>query len=205
MITIIGANGSMGKRYQAILNYMGKNHRCFDREHSFDDILGSVADSTHAIIASPTASHVMFLRKVLPFKNCEVLCEKAITKNMDELTDITNEYYSASRKFTMMMQYKDLVTNYDTGKLSEYDYFRTGPDGLTWDCLQIIGLARGPVVINNNSPIWKCSINGQILSISDMDRAYVRFVGRWLHGEIDQSMDEIKYMHEKVHQFMGLQ
>jgi hypothetical protein len=124
---------------------------------------------------------------------------------MEDLNDICGEYYRVGRSFTMTMQYHELVKSYETGKVSKYDYFRSGPDGLVWDCLQIIGLSRGPIELSDISPIWSCDINGQKLNLSDMDRAYVRFMSKWIYGSLDQTMDEVRFMHEKVHQYLGRQ
>lgn len=204
MITIIGANGSMGKRYQAILKWMNKDIACFDREDSVESILQSAEQSSHVIVASPTYTHIEYLRALKEYR-CKVLCEKPVTKSMDELENICAEYYSAGKSFSMMTQYKELVRSYETGKVSRYNYFRSGPDGLVWDCLQIIGLARGPVELGNDSPIWKCEINGEALNLASMDGAYVRTISKWLWGSLDQGMEEIKFLHEKVHLYLDQQ
>lgn len=202
MITLIGAKGSMGRRYVSILNWMGRATRCFDKEDSMDSILGAVQDSSHVIIASPTGTHLTYLNELIKY-NAHVLCEKPIYKDADLVEDVVNRYKASGKSLTMMMQYTELVSCYDKGKPTKYDYFRTGPDGLYWDCLQIIGLARGPVEIANKSPIWECMINGDKLSVADMDKAYIRFLSRWLHGDSTQTPDDIINAHYRVEQFFA--
>jgi len=99
--------------------------------------------------------------------------------------------------FTVVMQYQELLNNNTYGQ-SYYDYFRTGNDGLIWDCFQIIALSKLTPSINNTSPIWKCAINGQTLSLSDMDSAYISFLGKWLRNSIEQDTNYIFDIHERV-------
>jgi hypothetical protein len=94
------------------------------------------------------------------------------------------------------MQYAELIQAGDGP--SHYNYFRHGNDGILWDCMQIIGLANGPVEIKEDSPIWDCVINGNRLNLSDMDGAYVSFIRSWLNGNLRQNFIEVVEIHRKV-------
>lgn len=194
MIILIGCDGSMGQRYRAILRYLGKDFLGFDRETSRDVILDTCKIADKVILATPTFTHHSFLTELLNY-NIPILCEKPIVTRVNELNDIVNQARSLKSNLTMMMQYKIL----DDGKQgdSHYNYFRHGSDGLLWDCLQIIGLAREKVRLGQSSPVWDCVLNGKRLSLSDMDQAYVTYVERWLTNP-GQDIEEIDFIHKKV-------
>lgn len=193
---IIGANGSMGKRYQAILKHLDEPAWCVDKDHDANTIFERAMKADRIIICTPTETHFSFLKKLLVLGK-PILCEKPITKHLPELMEIFKLSKKHSTPFTMMLQYSELV-NPSTSGASYYDYFRTGNDGLIWDCLQIIGLSKDDVDIKNESPVWMCRINGQSLKLSDMDHAYLNFVRKWIDGKINQDFEELFKMHEKT-------
>lgn len=201
MIAIIGANGSMGKRYQAILSYLGEKFIPLDRDSTDEiQILQMCMNCDRVILASPTQTHVDWLYKLLPLGK-KVLCEKPVSKNIDDLNELMFFCNKNGYVFDMVMQYAELVDQESRGS-TYYNYFRTGNDGLVWDCMQIIGLAKDDIFIDNHSPIWKCRINGQQLSLADMDRAYLLMIRRWLRGEAIVPFDTIFSIHQKVCKFM---
>ena len=197
-VVLLGSEGSMGKRYQSILEYLDVEHECFDIDADMDDIEAAVIESDGIIISTPTEAHVGYIRKFIDYKK-PILCEKPITKNILSIRGLLAEIHYCKCNFTMMMQYKELVDPSDSGP-SYYNYFRTGNDGLIWDAIQIIGLAKDDVRVSNDSPIWKCMINGRKLSLADMDLAYIKYVRRWLEKP-GQSLTEIRQIHEKTNEF----
>jgi hypothetical protein len=102
----------------------------------------------------------------------------------------------------MVFQYGEIVSNNENPhQFTSYDYFRTGNDGLYWDCLQIIALASGPIKLNNKSPVWKCEINDTQLDSSAMDHAYVKFIKKWSLGQIKQDPQWLIDIHKKVEDY----
>lgn len=199
MITLIGSEGSMGKRYQAILRFKNTEFECFDKESLMGNILASARRARGVILATPTNTHGTYLRELIPV-NKMILCEKPIVKDVDELAGLYGWAHAKGCELSMMLQYQELVDSNSEGE-SGYDYFRTGPDGLPWDAMQVIGFAKGPCVIDNKSPLWRGFINGRMLNISDMDYAYVRFVSKWLFGQIKQDPEMILQMTKKTRDF----
>lgn len=193
MTLIIGSEGSMGKRYQAILRHLGEQFMCIDLNstHSVE-----IENCDKFILCTPTNTHYKILKTLVPHEK-PILCEKPVTKDLSELSNILAECKYHKTPFNMTFQYSELAKYSDAGD-SSYNYFRTGNDSLIWDCLQIIGLASGPLEIKNDSPVWKCRINGKDLSLADMDGAYVSFVKKWINGEINQNHDDLYKIHEKV-------
>ncbi len=78
-----------------------------------------------------------------------------------------------------------------------YDYFKSGQDGLAYDCCNIIGLSKKRPTLANSSPIWKAKINGQELSLADMDQAYVKMIMDWTRSPLS-NWDYAVEMHQKV-------
>lgn len=200
MITIFGSEGSMGKRYKAILKYLGRKFECVDPSidkvncaHLTSDL---VKYSDGIIVATPTDTHARVLTNLVGY-GCQVpvLCEKPVSKDPYELVEIIN----LGLNITTMMQYKFLDSPSSNGE-TYYNYFRHGNDGLAWDCFQIIALARGKITIKEDSPIWKCELNGKHLSLADMDGAYLSFVENWLKNP-GQNIEEIINHHKKVREW----
>lgn len=189
-VLIVGANGSMGRRYQAILRYLGKHFVGIDK----GDAIPSISYDGY-IIATPTETHAQFVKTFAPFRK-PILVEKPLSKNVKEVSDLLTYVSETKTPLKMMMQYDYLTENSGYGA-SMYDYFRHGSDGLVWDCIQIIASAKGEIYLNEMSPIWKCVINGRELSIADMDFAYVRFVEDWFKDPY-QSLQRIEQIHLKT-------
>lgn len=194
---LIGSEGSMGKRYQAILKHLGKEFYAFDRDDSLFDILKSAESSLNAIIATPTSTHIDYLLLLEKF-NIPVLCEKPLAMNRDDLTEIKH-LVQRGMNLTMMMQYQ-MLDNKDSNGLTYYNYFRHGSDSLSWDCIQLIGLARGEIEIKDTSPVWQCILNGTELSLGDMDRAYVDYLESWYKNP-GQDIHSLLTIHEKVQKY----
>ncbi len=192
MTLIIGAKGSMGRRYQAILKYLEKPFTCADVDDDWF-LKSRLCDSI--ILATPTDTHYNFLKNLIHFKQ-PILCEKPITKDLRELDLIKHEYRDLPLQ--MVMQYKELDAG-DEGP-SFYDYYNHGKDGLYWDALQIIGLARGGVEILEESPIWRCQLNGEQLSLNHMDYAYISMIRNWFKNPYGDLI-EIKAIHQKVYDY----
>lgn len=203
-VLLIGSEGSMGKRYQAILNQLKVPFGRVDTGRNVSDF-DSWDTYTHFLVASPTDTHYQIIKDIEKFKK-PILCEKPITKNLDELRELLD---LCQERLSIVFQYLSLInfnSNVDSqSKMSWYNYFRTGNDGLYWDCMQIIALHRngmGSLEIANVSPVWSCCINGKPLSINGMDSAYVAYLHTWLAGFRYIKHDKIFELHQKVVDFM---
>lgn len=197
-VLLIGSEGSMGKRYQSILRFLGKEFVRADKQHQKKQIRAMAENSEGVIIATPTETHADFIRLTLSL-GVPVMCEKPIIKNTAELRELMKMVSSTGTKFSMMNQYKMLATRAAVG-VTSYDYFRHGNDGLVWDCIQVIGLATGDVTLKEESPYWKCKINGRPLHVEHMDHAYVEYVRQWFQNPT-QDLGEIVAVHEKTADF----
>lgn len=210
MILIIGSDGNMAARYKAIMNYASIPWCGVDKGVDVKEYLKS-NHVDQILITTPTDTHFEIMKDVIPFKK-HILVEKPVTKSVDELFELYDLCDSEKAPhFNMVMQYRYLLDeeqqriNIKEGDTeSYYNYFKTGNDGLYWDCLQIIGLAADRVTIKNDSPRWRCCINGEVLSINTMDQAYINMITSWVVApdifslRQFQEADSIISMHERV-------
>jgi hypothetical protein len=200
MTLIIGSEGSMGKRYQAILRWLCIPFESYDIKFNDNHDLSQFS---HFILATPTETHYQWIKKLDQFER-PILCEKPLSKVLAEVREILN----IKSPLTMMMQYKyldqkdyhlgqskDYVA--EPGPRSSYNYFRHGNDGLVWDCFQIIALAKGTISLLETSPVWQCMINGFNLDIAQMDRAYISAVHDFYAGKYFER-EKMLAWHEKV-------
>ena len=194
-VYIYGYNGNMARRYRAILSRLGHEAGGEDLGtiHGF-----SLAEADAVIVATPTDTHARLLMD-LRDSGKPILCEKPITKRLDELEHVLQALKGTGTKLQMVSQYDYLVDDDFEGP-TVYDYFKSGSDGLYWDCINIIKHARDYVRVSNDSPVWKCMINGQKLNIGLMDRAYIEMIKDWL-ANLKQPTDYagIWRAHKKVH------
>jgi len=193
-IVIIGANGNMATRYKCILNEYGVDFIGFDTEAKQEHIKAACAMSDGVIICTPTDTHLDYL-DMLCGMGVPVLCEKPLTKDVKELEKRLPIWRSKKFDLTMIMQYEMLSCS-ESDHMTYYNYFKHGNDGLAWDCIQIISLASGEIELRESSPVWQCCINGHWLNIKDMDHAYIKFIRKWLEGDIVQDLQELYDIHK---------
>lgn len=197
-ILVIGARGNMGRRYGSILTYLGKEWSGVDAEHNRHFVKDVAAKADGVIIATPTDTHASLIHLCADLGK-PILCEKPLTKDMGEMSRVAQAVKDHATNLTMVYQYKEIIDPSSIG-WTYYNNWSHGKDGLIWDCIQIIGLARSEVTLQEDSPLWRCRINGRKLHIQDMDRAYITMMSKWLRNP-GQDIGEIKAIHEKVDAF----
>lgn len=215
-VHIHGNRGNMGKRYAAILDYLKIPFGGSDLDDS--PLIGSYKNYTHHIIATPTLTHLKFIRDLYSFR-VPILCEKPLfsiyptgkgnlnekfEKKMEDLKYTLSLFQGSGSQLTMIDQYKyALKKKIKSGTtlvadLTSYDYYHSGSDKIAWDCINIIGAAVGKIELKAKSPIWKCSINGIKLNLQDINEAYVDMIDDWLYGPYIPQYDSIIDKHQKV-------
>lgn len=209
-VHIIGNRGNMAQRYIAGFNYIGGvkvTGHDKDRDLSYPTIRELCEQADGFLICTPTANHLLDIEEFLQF-NKPILCEKPIVKDAAILERFLERHKDKKHLLTMMNQYEFIYYKegfYDQkgDKLTSYDYFKSGGDGLFWDCINIVGLAKEEVVLNNTSPIWMCKLNGRSVSINSMDNAYLIVLSKWRDGELKPNMDYALEAHRKVQCLMS--
>ena len=178
-VFIAGIKGNMGKRYTAILRSLNIDYVGCD-PYDNEAIKEGMKVSDGVIIATPTCTHIDLLREFMHYGK-PILCEKPFTTNIVELMKFHAESTEYHNLISMVNQYA-LLWHRDSEGETFYNYFKTGNDGLAYDCVNLIGQARGKVEVLDDSPIWMCQINGQKLHLSDIDMSYISMILSWTKG-----------------------
>lgn len=192
-IYIYGIKGGMGRRYRAICESLG-------HEVGGEDIyclIGHSRAATDAIIvATPTPTHAEILYML---RDCgrPILCEKPLATNPVVVETLLEQLKRAGTRIAMVNQYAELDDPRSEGETT-YNCFRHGADGLYWDCISLIRLARGAVILREDSPTWECRLNGKDLRLGDVDKAYVTMIEGWLMDPTKTDYDELLRAHQKV-------
>lgn len=199
-VLVVGYLGNMGRRYVSVLNYLNVKWVGLDiyENPTLEKLYEPIS---HIIIATPTDTHIGMIRHCRwHYPNLPILCEKPVSKNLDELIDLPMWLYMVNNYCYMPI---DLTFKGPTS----YNYYKSGDDGLYWDCIQLIGLANGnDITLSNTSPVWECQILGQRISAEWIDRSYISMVQDFL-GKRDKvwGTPKIRLVHEKVLACQGLQ
>lgn len=202
-VLVVGYKGNMGRRYTTILNHLGVEWSGVDYSNRQGDEKGIDG----IIVATPTRSHERVLTGLIGVYDAPVLCEKPMGRcgvfgppKIDKLQDFI-ETSGLNIRMVNQYQYMPGADEADATGKTYYNYFKTGQDGLAWDCINIIGMAKGEVQLKNDSPIWDCWINGKDLNIADMDFAYIEMVKDWIKNPTNNH-DYILKAHQKVISWM---
>ena len=201
-VFIFGNKGNMGQRYSAILKYLGHDVSGTDIDETPIEWVMRFQASDAIIVASDTESHASIVENLIP-QSRPILCEKPITKDLSRLKQIVEEARSVGTKLSMVSQYDWLTNGHIDGGPTVYDYFKSGKDGLAWDCINIIWHAKGKIRLANQSPFWDCQINGHYLDLSEMDYAYIHMIEDWLEQPYAPQYDRILNAHGKVLDFLN--
>jgi hypothetical protein len=195
-ICIVGCFGNMGLRYGAILAHLGIDWVGSD----YADKSPPVADNY--IVATPTRSHAEVIIEIkLNAPDSRILCEKPISK---KVTDF-NALDKWADTIFMVNNYAYLANPKSYGQ-TYYNYYNTGSDGINWDCIQLYHLSYGRYLVENNSPLWKCEINGWPIARDEIDTSYVLMVKDFLSDTPEKlwSLRDVKKTHEEIARMEGL-
>jgi len=189
-IAVIGARGNMGMRYAMIL-------KCYcDVEVVEIDMHNHIScdhtDCDGYIIATPTENHLIDICVYKQWKK-PILCEKPIIKTKDDYYNLV-DLMAEGMDLSMINQYAFLDHGNDGH--TEYNYFKTGKDGLMWDCINVIGTARSSYDIKKTNLVWKCILNGDRVNLADIDKSYIDNITAWVKGW--RNTDYILEAHSKV-------
>lgn len=182
-IVLLGSRGNMGKRYEAVLKYLGHEILPFDIDSSFESFKEAIKESNRVVIATPTNEH---RSNIIQIANigwpCDILCEKPIVKDTSlrgiyDLCERQNINLYSVNQYCYLKEYGDF--NGANGP-SLYNYYNTGRDGLLWDCFQIWAIARHTPLLSNKSPSWYCALNGHSIAKGQMDWCYIEMMRDFL-------------------------
>lgn len=210
-VLLIGGAGSIGKRYRAILRYLGADCIILDPEGTKKTTKEIITEITHlrcdrAIIASPTHTHyeyaVALLNLRIPF-----LCEKPLSKNLKECQHLVELQREKEVLAYVVNNYQFVLDK--TGSKIVYDYFYHGRDEPLWDCCQLIYLDP-KAEINNSSAVWLLYNHHRRINYRDLEVSYIEMVEAFMADLIpelwtlQQGMDMTEAVYRRArHEGLG--
>ena len=186
-VLVIGSKGSMGKRYCAILKYLGVEYVGVDiGPNSKMDY----TQFTHAIIATPTEVHRDNLQWFYTYKNGpkSILCEKPLMKSVRDIETAIDWEALHGGKTNMVCNWKYALPDRKDLEV-RYSNYNTGKDGTGWDCIQLIYLVD-KLKISTDTPFFKCDYHfphdtidslvvGKV-TLGDIENSYITMLRHWL-------------------------
>lgn len=173
-IAVIGALGNMGRRYCAIIKYIGHEIEPIDIGCG-----GSLVDCDRAIIATPIEGHYEWIQSCFD-KDIPWLCEKPITMRMDIMEKIHRQWKTLAAPGYMVNNWCYTLNPelHPNSHNIVYNYYNTGADGV-WDLIQPLYLSKN-FVFARNSPTFSTLVDEQHVTLEDMDRSYPMMIQDWL-------------------------
>jgi hypothetical protein len=155
LIALIGGEGSIGRRYAAILKYLKAPFEILD-DPKLSAKDWNFKGYKKAIIATPTSTHYEFA-KALDEHGVPFLCEKPLTTSLVE-----------AEQFEHLKGYTVCNWNHAIAHMPgpiHYDFYNTGRDGLLWDVCQLVYLAylkQCELKVKRSSPVWSAHAGAPI-------------------------------------------
>lgn len=204
MILLIGSEGSIGRRYRAVLEALGIPYRGKEKEDPWD-----FSCITKAIIASPTFLHFDHASKVaaegIPF-----LCEKPMCFESNLIRRLQKTTY----KGFVVNNWAQLAWNADlpsSPKKITYDFYNTGRDGLLWDTIQLIYLAKiynAELSVDTRSYFWDAHFDQTPIPYREIEHSYAQMVSSFWYERygalwtIEQALEQTEII-EELNQSIG--
>lgn len=204
IVCVIGHMGNMGRRYSSILDYLEVDWVGCEEGHPVPPF------ATHYIIATPTDTHAEMINLIgrEPNSNKRILVEKPVCVMTSihppkELAAIQAARAQGRGNSVYMVNQYAYYPGVDViNGITSYDFYNSGNDGIGWDCIQLLHLARGRVFLKNESPIWKAKINGIILDRDLVDQCYVDMIKDFVGPRKNLwGWHNIKEAHEKAYKW----
>jgi len=196
-VLVIGSKGSMGKRYCAILKYLNVEFEPIDiLEQPWD--YSDIRDCDRAIVCTPTETHFDICRAL----SIDYLCEKPVSKKPEmikRLIQLAGDKNIDARMVCNWYYIGYMYTNLNNE--IEYSNYNTGKDGINWDCIQLHYLSNTKAIVSNDTPFFKCKVNGNNnpVYLGDIEHSYITMIKAWLRDPKDLwSLEDALKATEKV-------
>jgi hypothetical protein len=192
-ILVIGAKGSTGKRYCAILKCLG--HKVIQAD--IEDLVYAIPN--YCIIATPTNTHASILKNLVVGGAKNVLIEKPAFDNFSEI-EVAKKYKIDIRQVCNWQYIADMKAPGQNTII--YDYYNPGPDKYSnrENLAQLIYLA-GEFKCKLTSPVFNVSVNGSIISHRQIEMSFVKMIERWIAYPTELwGLDDVEKMLTKIEQ-----
>ena len=153
-VALIGGAGSIGTRYHCILDKLGVDVVVHDPPAG---IHGNLTNCDKWIICTPTDTHYNWCLQAIS-AGVTFLCEKPMSKSLVETEAIVDKAYVRGVEGFVVCNY-NMCSVTMKGREIYFNYFRTGKDGLCWDCCQLLYLGN-QVMLKTDSFVWTLIVDG---------------------------------------------
>lgn len=184
MIALIGGNGSIGRRYQAILKSINESFMVMEIGQALN-----LNNCDQAIVATPTETHFEFALRLKEWGR-PFLIEKPASIHLKEC----EEMKSWACPGYIVNNYEFLQSNLWYPKEVEsiaYDFYNTGKDGLAWDLCQLIYMAKrykARFSGKAHSPEWTMYINNEWVEYNDLEITYIDMIRAFIQQDVRRLM-----------------
>jgi len=180
-ILLIGGAGSIGRRYHKILNQLEHHVIVLDPATGDEHYQASVdlamsGNYDKAIICTPTDTHCKVFWKHIGWQK-PMLIEKPVDKRPEQIRLLKERAYSLGVDVRMVCNYKYALKG---AKPIEWNYFKTGQDGLYWDLIQLIYI-NPDICIKQDGFIWQVKTNEGAISYKDVEMSYYDMIMDFLY------------------------
>lgn len=184
-LLLIGSEGSIARRYRAILKHLKVDFEEYDNpEHKFFSVPQSFYQRfTHALIATPTHTHMQWVDELPPIWK---LIEKPASKNLEEI-----EERKLNHGCYVVNNYQFLPCS-NTKKKISYNFYNTGKDGLIWDVCQLVYLAyknKVELEVKRESFWWNLKWGQHQVAYHEIERSYYHMLKAFCSGDTSNLWD----------------
>jgi hypothetical protein len=197
-VIVLGANGSIGRRYCAILKYLKIPFDVYDSQEFWKP----TDNFSHVIVATPTDTHGEYVKRLAESGHWSLI-EKPLTKDRQELEEL-KKHQDSERIFSVCnLRYTCL--NFQKPVTIEYDFYNTGKDGTVWDCIQLFYMDK-QAKIRTNSPFLKFRINHVSITHRMVEESYIKMLQDFLSYKTKNlwSMKDAVKMCEETFKRVGM-
>ena len=181
-VLLLGAEGSIGSRYAAILKHLRIKFTPLEARDSLEAIPCNGTPVTHALVATPTETHIELCNQLLDM-GLPFLCEKPLSMDVKASDNLLRRIRRMKLldECHVVNNYCYALARHSPKQLISYDYYKTGNgnDGTNWDCCQLIYYAKKNKItytIDTDSPIWILRVDGKDMPYRDIEESYINMV-----------------------------
>src|SRR5580765_2002118 len=175
-VLVCGGLGSIGSRYAAILKYLDHEPVIFDTKINSE----MPEDWERAIIATPSYSHYDVCKKMIDIGK-PFLCEKPLSKDVKQCEELVS--LDKKQIGFVVNNYKFITRKFPKPRI-KYNFYKTGHDGLEWDCSQLIYIDP-ECQLKTISPIWSFTIGLDSIFYSELENSYLKMIRSFLEGHTE--------------------
>lgn len=207
-ICIIGNSGNMGSRYQKKIESIVSTQPIHITGYEIDDFNNKkpLPIANKFLVCTPTNSHYEVLKFVMDQSRAPILCEKPISKNINEVMELCDIAQNKKIRLNMVNNWS-LVTIPPLERNRNCIYYscsNTGKDGLPYDLIQLLHLAHDwNFYFTNKAPEGAFNVHiNQDLDITReiIELSYNRMLQFWIEDRWKYMWDvnDIRLAHKKV-------